>query len=509
LGVPEPQESSREDLLALVALLRAERVEAASQTEALRAELGENQARTERLLVQIGELTTQVQALVLRLGKDSSTSSKPPSSDDPNRRPRGGSSRERSGRKPGKQPGAPGAGLALVAVPNEKFVIPAPMACACGSPLAEVPVTDERRRQVHDLAPQPAPVVVEYAAELKDCPACRKTAVGEFPQGVNAPVQYGPELTTRVADVTLGHYVPVERSTELVSELVGMKVSTGFAASLRGRAKDLIIEGGFITAVKELLAGAPVVHADETFARAKCKITYLHVACTDHLTLMHTGDRSAKTIDAGGVLDQLSGVLVRDGYVGYAHLTNVLHAWCGAHLLRDLRGIYEADPAGQLWAKAMGDTLLEAHRLATAARDNGRGELTSAELEVIDRLYAGALARARADNPAADTAVLAGHARTLANRFDKHRETILRFTTNLEVSFTNNVAERAVRPVKVQQRSSGGCWRTLEGLAQFAVVQSYLSTASHWGLTRFEALHRLFTTGPWIPTGLSPAAAAA
>lgn len=67
-----PQESSREDLLALVALLRAERDEAASRSDALvaalRAERDEDRARTERLLVQVGELTAQVQALVLRLG---------------------------------------------------------------------------------------------------------------------------------------------------------------------------------------------------------------------------------------------------------------------------------------------------------------------------------------------------------------------------------------------------------------------------------------------------------
>jgi hypothetical protein len=68
------------------------------------------------------------------------------------------------------------------------------------------------------------------------------------------------------------------------------------------------------------------------------------------------------------------------------------------------------------------------------------------------------------------------------------------------MGFTNNVAERQVRPVKVQQRSSGGCWRTLQGLAAFAVVQSYLSTAAHWDITRFQALHRLFNgDGPWIP----------
>ena len=249
----------------------------------------------------------------------------------------------------------------------------------------------------------------------------------------------------------VGHHVPVKRSTILVMELVGMQVSTGFAAGLRGRAAALIRDGGFLDAVKKLLATAPVVHADETFARAAGKTTYVHVACTEHLALMHTGDRSAATIDAGGVLPDLGPgqVLVRDGYAGYTHLTNVLHAWCGAHLLRDLRGIHEADPTGQLWAKAMADTLLEAHRIATAARCDGRDTLSENELRTIDRLYTGALARARIDNPASDRSVLAGHARTLAARFETHRTVILRFTTDLAVGFTNNAAERQVRPVKV------------------------------------------------------------
>jgi transposase len=299
--------------------------------------------------------------------------------------------------------------------------------------------------------------VTECAAELKCCPGCRKTAVGEFPGGVNAPTQYGPEVTSKVADVVLGHHVPIHRSTLLVMELLGISVSTGFAASLRGRAAALIAGGGFITAVRALLRSAPVVHADESFARAAKTTAYVHVACTDHLTLMHTGNRSGEAIDAGGVLTELSGVLVRDGYAGYAHLTNVLHAWCGAHLLHDLRGIHEADPAGKLWARAMGDSLLEAHKMATAARAQGREELDDDELRTISRLYTGALARARTDNPTSDHSVLAAHARTLAKRFDAHRDMILRFTTDLTVGFTNNVAERAVRPVKVQQRTSGGC----------------------------------------------------
>ena len=53
-------------------------------------------------------------------------------------------------------------------------------------------------------------------------------------------------------------------------------------------------------------------------------------------------------------------------------------------------------------------------------------------------------------------------------------------------------------PVKVQQRTSGGCWRTLDGLADSAIVQSYLSTAAKWGLTELDALRKLFVTGPWL-----------
>ena len=65
--------------------------------------------------------------------------------------------------------------------------------------------------------------------------------------------------------------------------------------------------------------------------------------------------------------------------------------------------------------------------------------------------------------------------------------------------------DRDIRPVKVQQRASGGCWRTLQGLADFAIVWSYLSTAAKWGLDKLEALRQLFATGPWLPPAIGPA----
>jgi transposase len=88
----------------------------------------------------------------------------------------------------------------------------------------------------------------------------------------------------------------------------------------------------------------------------------------------------------------------------------------------------------------------------------------------------------------------------------KYEDMILRFATRPDLDiFTNNEAERTIRLVKVQQRSSGGCWRTLQGLADFAVVQSYLSTAAKWGIPRIDALRGLVNGRPWMPPGLQPA----
>ena len=92
----------------------------------------------------------------------------------------------------------------------------------------------------------------------------------------------------------------------------------------------------------------------------------------------------------------------------------------------------------------------------------------------------------------------------LARRFRDHEDMILRFATDLTVGFTSNQAERDIRPVKVQQRTSGGTWRTLLGLADFAIVQSYLSTTAKWGTDALDALTMLFTGGPWLPAVVAP-----
>jgi transposase len=154
-----------------------------------------------------------------------------------------------------------------------------------------------------------------------------------------------PEACAQAANLACGHHVRVHRAAELMSQLDGVKVSTGWMVGIRGKAAALVEGSGFMLRVRELLKDAPAVHADQTPARAAQGMRCVHLACTAYLTHMHTGDRSAGTIDVGGVLPGYAGVIVRDGYhPGYGHLTDAVHAWCGPHLLRDLKDLYEFEP---------------------------------------------------------------------------------------------------------------------------------------------------------------------
>jgi transposase len=485
---------------------------------------GSLEALVEQLLARVAELETalaqrdaRIVELERRVAADSSNSSRPPSSDAPwEKKPaKKRSSRGRSGRLPGKQPGASSRSRRLTDDSDELVLIEPDRCRQCDASLAGATETGRERRQVVDLVPPPPPEVTEYQRVSKLCPCCGQvtapgwdTLTAQDPRrdvvaGPGSPVRLGPETLARCALLTCGHHLPVGRARDLLATLTGIDVSSGFLAGVRGRAARKL-EKQFQAHVRDLLAGAPVLHADETTGRAAGALSYVHVACTEYLTLMHVGGRAIADIDAGGVLPGFTGVLVRDGYPGYAHLTSAVHAWCGAHLLRDLRSISDADPEGQLWALAMADTLIEAHHAARATRQRSADALDAATLARIRNHYLGALARGRDDNHGKH-GVLAAHARTLVRRFGRFEDMILRFATDLTVPFTNNEAERAVRPVKVQQRTSGGAWRTLQGLTDFAIVQSYLDTATKWGIDKLHALRELFTTGAWLPPALTPA----
>ena len=182
-----------------------------------------------------------------------------------------------------------------------------PAACGCcGQDLTGEPVLGTvQKRQVFEASPPPPPTVTEYQVAAKQCPECGEVSVGLAPAGVTGRVQYGPRVHAKAALAVCAHYLPVARAARLVAALTGVNVSAGFVAGIRGKAARRLAP--FMDRVRELLHAAPVLYADETPARAAGKLHYVHVACTEFLTAMHTGDRTSEAIDAGGILPGYAG----------------------------------------------------------------------------------------------------------------------------------------------------------------------------------------------------------
>jgi transposase len=236
---------------------------------------------------QISSLERRIAELERRLGADSSTSSRPPSSDSPYRKPVRRSSRTSSGRRPGKQPGAPGSAMPLVEDPDE-IVACDPGCCGhCGEDLSGAPVVGVARRQVVDLPPPPAPRVTEYRIITRACPGCGNRSVGSAPECAPARVQYGPRVLARAAELVCAHYLPVTRAAHLMRSMLGVGGSTGFVATVWHRAAQLL-EPTFLPRVRQLLRSVGVLHVDESPGRAAGGLEYVQVAATPFLTAMHT-----------------------------------------------------------------------------------------------------------------------------------------------------------------------------------------------------------------------------
>jgi transposase len=446
-----PAEPSREELIALIAAQAAE----------------------------IAALKAHIAELERRLGLNSSNSGKPPSSDGLKKPARVTSLRERSGKKPGGQKGHKGETLRQVTDPNE-VVDHYPSACStCGAGLDPEASVGHSARQVFDL-PEPQPLVVtEHRAHDCQCAVCGATTRAPFPDGVNAPVQYGARIAAFV--VYLLHYqlLPEDRLVELMADLFGVKLAAATIARMSRICAERL--RGFAETVRDLVAGALVKHMDETGFRIAGKTQWLHVACTALLTFYRV---CAKR---GSLLANVAGIVVHDHWKPYYTMQGVLHALCNAHHLRELKALVEIERED--WARKMQRLLRRACHAANLARERGV-PLKPRLIECFERCYDAILAEGlgfhAAQVPLARAAMKgAGKRRGRAPRRTGHnlllrlatrKEDTFRFLHDPTVPFTNNQAERDGRMMKLRQKISGG-FRSFEGAMDFAVIRSFFSTA--------------------------------
>jgi transposase len=254
--------------------------------------------------------------------------------------------------------------------------------------------------------------------------------------------------------------------------------------------------------LREAVRAAEVVHFDETGVRIEGKLAWLHSASTADTTYYRVhARRGTQAIEAIGILPSFDGIAVHDAWASYFRY-EALHALCNAHHVRELTFVWEEQH--QHWAKRLADELLHGNLLVQRAKERGQHQLAPATVKNIEQRYEKVvLTGMRANPPPPPTAERRrgrkkkSRARNLLERLWSHREDVLRFARDFRSPFTNNLVERDLRMMKVQQKISG-TFRSWTGAEAFALIRSYLSTVRKRGMNVIEAISAAFAGAPSI-----------
>jgi len=466
--------------------------------EAMRAAYQEGE---EAVLKIFDQIVAAIQALEDQRNKDSHNSSKPPSSDG-YKKPSPHSLRHRSGKKAGGQLGHDGTRLEPVDKPHHTIVHQVKRCQACGLDLEGLPVEKVEKRQVFDLPEEVRMEVTEHQAEIKTCPSCGEKNAAEFPSEVRQATQYGVRVQAQMAYFNVYHFIPMERTAELIEDLYQQPVSAGTVAATSTKVAERV------KPVNEqvrsyLIQTEEAVHFDETGARVASKWNWLHSASTTRATLYQTHARRGEAaIEAIGVLPKRTGWSIHDFWKPYLQYTQARHGVCNSHLLRELTFVVEQ--YRQPWATELHDLLLNIKHTVETAKAQGRTALFKPQEQVFQSEYDRLVRQGLEINPTPPRVegrrgrVKQSPPKNLLDRLRDHPEKVLAFMYDFNVPFDNNLAERDIRMAKVKQKVSGG-FRSSEGANVFCQVRSYISTARKNNQPILEVLRQALSGSPYVP----------
>ena len=469
------------------------------ELEAENAALRRENAELSVLRQKIALLEGQINILIEKLNKNSSNSSKPPSSDGL-KKPSPKSLREKTVRKVGGQRGHKGAGFSL---PDKvDSVVPClPEVCKGCANADFCQVQPQRVAETRSVVDVQVEVKrIDYEQVERSCPLMEETLQGVFPPWVTSGKQYGPGLLSLVMALTTDGAVSIDRTHSLLRALTGLSISTGTIARLiKSFSKDIL---AVWEKIRDALLCSDVVNCDETGLRVGGKLHWAHNVSTDKYTLQAVDEkRGEEAMRRIGFLPRYTGIIVHDGLSSYWQF-QVEHGLCNAHILRELKGIEENYPE-QRWAKELSAALIRMKKARERAIAAGKEALSYASVRRYRRMFLKIVGLGIAENPLEDRKpgqrgkVKRSVPRRLADRLRSHADEFLRFLSDWRVPFDNNQAERDLRPLKTKIKVSG-CFRTALGAKNFGRIQSFLSTAKKQGTNVLDAIRYALSGMPLL-----------
>lgn len=455
-------------------------------------------ALVQELCSELLKYKERVEHLEPIIAKDSHNSHKPPSSDG-FKKPKPKSRRTRSGRSRGGQKGHKGHTLPMVEHPDRIEWHRVGQCEYCNRSIKEVKSLDYEKRQVFDIPPIKVEVV-EHRAEIKTCPDCGNIQKAIFPATIQQPVQYGPRLKSLA--IYLGNYqfLPYKRLSEFFQDVFSLPISQGTLVNINSTCHSQLKH--FEATVKTQLTNAEVAHFDETGLRMEGKRVWLHSVSTPLLTFYGVHPkRGQEAMNDMNILPQFKGRAIHDCWMSYFDY-QCEHGLCNAHLVREL--IFTLEQHHQAWAKNMIDCLLNIKE--AVARRILTGRIANKNIRQYEMLYDKIIANGLKQNPPLKTnkyhtkrgRVKQSQPKNLLDRMKSHKDKILAFMYDFNVPFDNNLAERDIRMMKVQQKISG-TFRSRNGANIFCRIRSYVSTVRKNSMNVLESVKKAIDGNPFMP----------
>ena len=376
-----------------------------------------------------------------KLNKNSSNSSKPPSSDF-SKPKRNQSLRKKSNKKSGGQPGHKGTTLEFQENPDEIIELKPNYCNNCGCYLENEEAHLHSRRQLIDIPPPVKPIVKEYQQYSKHCPNCGHVQKSAYPSGVDNYIQYGSNIEAIIPYLSIYQYLPFKRLQELLLNLFNLSLSQGTIDNILKRMSRK--SSSLYYRIKENLYASDCIGSDETSAKVNGDKWWIWVWQDTKATFISASEnRGSNTIDTLFPDGFEDAILCSDRWAAQLKTKAKGHQLCVAHLLRELNFIIELEKTD--WAKRLKALLKRALMLKISQLEYSRDDPKVMELEHnLEELLREEIPRTKYKKT-----------HVLQKSLRKNRDSLLTFLYHKEVTADNNASERAVRNVKVKQKVSG------------------------------------------------------
>ena len=437
--------------------------------------------RIEALNVEIRALKYENKDLRERLSKyedpqppkNSSNSSVPPSKEgfgDEIKR-RTSSLREKSGKKPGGQPGHKGNTRLMSDQPDETEDIQPNYCRECGRELSGIEGKEEYREECVGVRIIPVIKRIRFLNKTCTCGCCNRV---EYTKRKN-PVYLSSEIRALVVYLNIVMCMPYNRIISFLHDVMHIDISEG---SIRNFIEDA---GGKADAICDRIATelvkSPVAGADESGFYVNGKLNWAWILQNPKLTLTWIAKgRGAKEMDDRFGPNALENtVLTTDRHSAYFTMNVKGHQICIPHLLRNLNYLNELDK-NQNWSSRLQELLKKAVHWRNTSPETIAD--TSTWMESLDKLLNENLDKFKKPF------------RQIRNSLRKLKDHVFYFLKDPRVPSHNNASEGGIRILKVKQKRSGG-FRSQAGAEDFMAIHSVADTAKKNDFSRWDAILEL------------------